>query len=94
MADHANLAAALAAGYKEIVNDKGGSGADRFTVTLEKQLVGESGRSGTMFRAFGQGSTQVDAEAVALAALNEQRAYCRAGGNKCTDGGALKIDQH
>jgi hypothetical protein len=96
MADHANLAAALAAGFKEIVNDKGGSGADRFTVTLEKQLVGEPGRSGRIFCATGQGSTQAAAEAVALAALNEQRAYRygRSGGNRGTDGGSLTIDLH
>jgi hypothetical protein len=96
MADHASIAAATAAGYKEIVLDRGVSyGATRFEVTLEP-IVGEPGALGTMFRAFGQGSTQAAAEAVALAALNEQRAhrYGCAGGNEDIYGGNLTIDTH
>jgi hypothetical protein len=97
MADLANLAASVAAGYKEIVNDKGASfGANRFTVTLEKPTVGEPGATGGLLRSYGQGATQAAAEAQALAALNEQRAhrYGRAGGNVGGYGGSLTIDQH
>lgn len=98
MADHASIAAATAAGYKEIVLDRGASAnvATRYEVTLEKPIVGEPGSSGGMLRAFGQGSTQAAAEAQALAALNEQRAhrYGRGGGNKGAYGGSLTIDTH
>ena len=72
----ANIAAATAAGYSETVLDRGASFANpavRFEVTLEKLLVGEPTSSGGPIRAFGQGASQVAAEAVALAALNQQR---------------------
>jgi hypothetical protein len=94
MADLASIAAAQSAGYKETVNDKGASfGADRFTVTLEKHLVGEpGGSSGGPWRAYGQGATQAAAETQALAALNAQRAHRYAGTGP--HGGALTIDQH
>jgi hypothetical protein len=82
MADHANIAAAVAAGYSETVNDRGASfpnASARFEVTLEKYVTG-GGSSGSMQRAFGQGSSQAAAEAVALAALNAQRRH-RYGGS-------------
>jgi hypothetical protein len=85
IADHENIAAAQAAGYKEIVLDRGASyGANRFEITLEKPIAGEPGASGGMRRAYGRGSTQAAAEKQALAALNEQRVhrYGREGGNK------------
>lgn len=72
----ANIAAATAAGYSETVLDRGASftpASVRFEVTLEKLLVGEPTSSGGPIRAFGQGASQVAAEAVALAALNQQR---------------------
>jgi hypothetical protein len=80
--DHASIAAATGAGYREIVSDRGATSdpATRYEVTLEKYLSGEPGESGFMFRAFGQGSTQANAEAAALAALNKQRQH-RYGGS-------------
>jgi hypothetical protein len=75
----ANIAAATAAGYKETVLDRGASFSPagvRFEVTLEGQQVGEpGGQSHVQLRAFGQGSSQANAETVALAALNNQRLH-------------------
>ena len=73
----ANIAAAVAAGWTETVLDRGASFSPaslRFEVTLERLVTGEpAGTSGQPLRAFGQGSSQVNAEAVALAACNAQR---------------------
>jgi hypothetical protein len=81
MADHASIAAARTAGFKQVVTDRGESVSPRYTVLLEKQVTGEAGRSGSIIRAHGQGDTQAAAEAVALAAMNKQRAhrYARSG---------------
>ena len=82
MADLANIAAATSAGYAEIVLDRG-SGANpavRYEVTLEKQLVGGR-QSGATWRAFGQGSSQANAETQDLANLNGKRALRYAGAN-------------
>lgn len=99
----ANIAAAVAAGYKEVATDRGpqtqfGSqpAQPRWIVTLEKPLRGEVGFSGVTWRAHGEGATQVAAEAIALAALNTQRGhrYGTDSGGSNTDvrGGALALD--
>ena len=92
MADLADLAAATTAGYKEIVLDRG-SGANpavRYEVTLEKQLVGGR-QSAATCRAFGQGSSQANAETQALANLNGKRALRYAGANDAY-GATLTVD--
>lgn len=77
--DHANIAAAVAAGYKETVTDRGASftpASRRFLVVLDKPVVGETpGASGQRLEASGEGASQVAAEAVVLAALNNLRAH-------------------
>lgn len=77
--DHANIAAAVAAGYKEVVLDRGATftpASRRFQVVLDKPVVGEQpGQSGFRLEATGEGASQVAAEAVALAALNNLRAH-------------------
>jgi hypothetical protein len=76
MADLASIGAATAAGYREQVVDHGPSFRDpsnRFEVELTRQLVGAPGQSGFTMRALGSADTQVNAEAVALQALNSQR---------------------
>lgn len=101
----ANIAAAVAAGYKEIVTDRGPQSQQpgniqaplpRFLVVLEKPIVGESSMSGSMWRASGEGASQVAAEAIALAALNTQRGHRygtdSAGHNTDVRGGALTLD--
>ena len=92
MAHLADLAAATTAGYKEIVVDRGASAnpAVRYFVTLEKQLVGGR-QSGVMYRAFGEGSSQANAETQALANLNGKRALRYNGANDAY-GGALTVD--
>ncbi len=92
MADFANVAAAITGGWQEIVLDRGSgwTPATRWEVTLEKYVVGEAGCSGTTLRAFGQGSSQANAETQALAGLNSQRRHRYAGtGNH---GGTLTLD--
>jgi hypothetical protein len=81
MTDFANHAAAVAGGYKTQALDRGASfnPALRWEVQLEKWITGGGG-SGSMFRAFGQGSSQANAEAAATASLNAQRAH-RYGGS-------------
>lgn len=103
MADNAfaNIAAATAAGYSETVLDRGASfpnASVRFEVTLEKRVVGEPGRNGTMLRSMGQGANQAAAETQALAGLNFQRKH-RYGQDstavsKGADGGTLTIDSN
>jgi hypothetical protein len=69
MADLANIAAALAAGYKEIATQKGGV----WSVTLEKTVSDVAGHDVVLHQAHGEGASQGAAETVALAALNSQR---------------------
>jgi hypothetical protein len=69
MADLANIAAATAAGYKEVVTQRGGV----FSVILEKTLSGAAGQDILQARAHGEGASQAAAEAVALAGLKHQR---------------------
>lgn len=68
---------------------------------LEKQLTGTSYGSGTMWRHVGEGSSQANAETVALSALNVARKhrYSGAPGRSNTDanspdnrGQALTVD--
>jgi hypothetical protein len=94
--DHANLAAATTAGYKESVCDRGASApaATRFEVTLEKWVVGEAFSCGGMLRAFGQGSTQANAEAAALASLNAQRQHHYGGAPGRASGSANSVGPH
>lgn len=95
---HANHAAAVTAGFKSTLTDRGATvpAAERYEVTLEKPIVAGVGRRGGMMRAFGIGSSQANAEARALAALNEQRDHrygrAAAGGSKSQDGVALTVD--
>jgi hypothetical protein len=69
MADLANIAAATAAGYKEVVGTRGAI----TYVTLEKTLSGDSLHDISQIRAHGEGANQAAAETVALAGLNHQR---------------------
>lgn len=105
-AGFANITAATTAGYKEVVTDRGAAynpAGQRFYVLLEKPIVGESGASGGVIRAHGEGANQTAAEAVALAALNTQRnhRYGGAPGRADADassngprGGTLTADQN
>jgi hypothetical protein len=70
MADLASIAAATGAGYKEIVIQKS---ANLFQVILEKTLAGDSKHNIHVSRAYGEGTTQANAETAALAALNSVR---------------------
>lgn len=80
MADLADHAAATTAGYKRIQIDRGAGTGPRYTSTYEKQLVGEPGASGSMFRATGTSDvSQAAADTQALAALNGQRRHRYAG---------------
>ena len=101
----ANVAAAVAAGYKEIVVDRGPQvqapgnrqvPLPRFFVRFEKPLAGESGQSGSLYEASGEGATQVAAETVALSNLNFKRGHRygtdSAGHNTDVRGGALTLD--
>lgn len=92
MADLADIAACVSAGYKEVVLDRGAGAvaATRYEVLLEKQLVGGR-QSGIMLRGFGQGSSQANAEAAALATLNGDRRH-RYGGANDSFGVALTPD--
>lgn len=95
---HANHAAAVAAGYKSVVTDRGATvpAAERYEVVLEKYLVGGTGRRGGPMRAYGVGSSQANAEAAAAAALNAQRDHrygkAAAGGSLSQDLAALTVD--
>ena len=71
MADLANIAAAVTAGYKEVVAQKT---SGLWQVTLEKPLSDTAGHDIVVQKAHGESSvSQAAAEAVALAALNTQR---------------------
>ena len=75
--DFGTVVAAITAGFKQTTLDRGASApaATRWEVTLEKPRVGYPGQSGALERAYGQGSSQANAEAQALAALNAQRTH-------------------
>jgi hypothetical protein len=77
--DYANIAAAVAAGYKETVTDRGASftpASRRFLVVLDKPVTGEpGGQSGSRLEVSGEGANQAAAEVVALAAVNNLRAH-------------------
>ena len=97
--DFANIAAPTAAGWKETVTDRGASfspASRRFLVVLDKPVTGETGaQSGSRLEASGEGSSQVNAEAVALAACNNKRLH-RYGADTAVStgphGGALTTD--
>lgn len=76
MAAYADIAAATAAGFKELIH-RPSDGS--YVVTLEKWMTGAPGASGFFMRASGHASSQVAAEAQALASLNEQRRLRYAG---------------
>lgn len=69
MADLANIAAATAAGYKEVATQKG----SLWQVTLEKTMTDTGGHDIVLHKSHGEGASQGAAETVALAALNTQR---------------------
>lgn len=95
----ANIAAATAAGYKEITLDRGASFAPatrRWLVILEKQVVGEPGSTGGLVRQYAEGPDQATAEATVLASLNFFRDH-RYGkdstaASKGSQGGNLTLD--
>jgi hypothetical protein len=94
MADHANIAAAQAAGYTVTRHDRGASSTlPRYTTVIEKWLVGEAGQNGFPLRATGESNVSANAaDSAALASLNSQRSYRYAG--KGSHGGSLTIDVH
>jgi hypothetical protein len=80
MTDLADHAAATAAGYKLIQQDRGASRSPRYISLYEKWMVGEPGASGSMLRAEGHSDvSQAAANTVALNALNGQRKHRYAG---------------
>jgi hypothetical protein len=80
MPDLADHVAATTAGYKRIQIDRGAGSSPRYSSTYEKQLVGEPGASGSMFRATGTSDvSQAAADSQALSALNGQRRHRYAG---------------
>lgn len=101
MADFANIAAATAGGYKEVVTDRGAGFSDqtrRFEVMLEKAVDLGPGATSGMLRAYGVGSTQGAAETIALNALNAQRRHMYQGSPGRSDTSATsptgKPDNH
>ncbi len=78
----ATAAAAVTGGFKQTTLDRGATAptATRYQVTLEKPIVGEAGASGGLLSAYGEGSSQANAEAAATTALNSQRSH-RYGGS-------------
>lgn len=68
----------------------GANSATRWFVTLEKQIVGGR-QSGIVWRAFGEGTTQANAETQALADLNGKRRH-RYGGAADSFGVTLTPD--
>lgn len=95
---HANHAAAVTAGFKSVTIDRGSAvdASVRYETMLEKQLVGPANRRGAMLRAYGQGSSQANAEAAANNALTGQRNHrygaAAAGGSKSQDLQDLTVD--
>lgn len=73
MADLANVAAAVSAGYA-IETQGMGSGGVGFETNLIKQLRGETGEDVSYLRAYGYSiNSQAEADANALASLNAER---------------------
>lgn len=71
MADLANIAAATAAGYKEIAFQ---NGAGKWFVSLEKTVTDVNGHDIVLSKQHGESTvSQAAAEAIALAALNTER---------------------
>jgi hypothetical protein len=96
--DLASEAAAVTAGYVKIQIDKGATKSPRYTTIQQKNLVGEPGRSGALWRAYGESDVQATADSNALAALNVQRGLRYAKGSADTGkgayGGSLTDDLH
>lgn len=71
MADLANIAAAISAGYKEIVTQ---NGAGKWFVSLEKTVTDVNGHDIVLHKQNGESTvSQAAAETIALAALNVER---------------------
>jgi hypothetical protein len=85
MSDFANIAAATAAGWKQ-VTQRPGDGS--YVVHLERWMTGAPGASGFFLRAHGHASSQAAAEAQALSSLNEQRRLRYAGTS------SIPVDSH
>lgn len=97
MSDHASVAAAITAGYIKTQTDMGAAfKGNRFRTLLEKPIIGEPGKSGSMLRAYGESSVDAaTADAQALAALNGARNVTYGTGaasNKGGLGGAMTHD--
>ena len=78
MSDHANNAAAVAAGWIREQVDRGASppGGTRYFTKYSKQTVGLAGSSGSLTTAYGESNVdQATADTRALAALNAQRGH-------------------
>lgn len=85
MSDFANLAAATAAGWKEVIHRPADG---TYLVHLERWMSGAPGQSGYYLRSHGHGSSLAAAEAQALAGLNEQRRQRYAGTS------SVPVDSH
>ena len=94
----ADKTAAQTAGYVFTTTDRGAAAVPRYFTVAEKRITGGAGQSGSMLRAYGEGSLQANAEAQAVAALNAQRDFrygkAAAGGSKDSAGNALTVDAH
>lgn len=99
MANHANNAAAVAAGWRRTQTDSGVAGPDRYRTEYSKPTVGQAGYGGGLLTATGVSSVdQATADTNALNALNEQRkhVYGGAGSNAGTStkgSGARTFDE-
>jgi hypothetical protein len=63
----------------------------RYSTTIEKYVVGDTGQSGSTLRAYGESSvSQAAADSQALGAINAQRSHRYAG--KGSHSGTLTID--
>lgn len=96
MSDHANHAAATAAGYARIQIDRGAGKSPRFVSRYEKPMIGEVGASGHLWVAEATSDvSQAAADTAVLAALNSQRSYRygpNAGVNFGSKGSVLVVD--
>jgi hypothetical protein len=74
MTDHADNAAAVAAGYVRVQLDRGAGKSPRYISRYEKSLTGAAGDSGHLLKAEASSdASQAAADTVALNALNGQR---------------------
>lgn len=74
MTDHANHAAAVAAGWTRLQYDRGATANPRYVTRYEKPIAGAPGDAGGIDRAeAGSSVDQTTADTAALAALNGQR---------------------